>query len=60
MRYLLFQPKNTKMKTTKINKKDRDIKTYKTVEEAFDAKHNAAREFLKKVDMNKIASILKA
>ena len=59
MKYLLFQLKNTKMKTA-INKKDRDIKTYKTVEEAFDAKHNAAKEFLKKVDMNKMASMLKA
>ena len=59
MKYLLFQLKNTKMKTTEINKKDRDIKTYKTVEEAFDAKHNAAKEFLKKVDMNKMASMLK-
>lgn len=48
------------MKTTAINKKDRDIKTYKTVEETFDAKHNAAKGFLKKVDMNKMASILKA
>ncbi|WP_158279607.1 hypothetical protein [Arcicella aurantiaca] len=48
------------MKTTAINKKDKDIKTYKTVEEAFDAKHNVAKEFLKKVDMNKMVSMLKA
>jgi hypothetical protein len=60
MKYLLFQLKNIEMKTTRINKKNRDIKTYKTVEEAFDAKHNAAKEFLKKVDMNKMASMLKA
>lgn len=60
MKYLLFQLKNTKMKTTGINKKDKDIKTYKTIEEAFDAKHNVAKEFLKKIDMNKIASMLKA
>jgi hypothetical protein len=48
------------MKTTEINKKDRDIKTYRTVEEAFDAKHNVAKEFLKKIDMNKMATMLKA
>jgi hypothetical protein len=48
------------MKTTVINKKDRDVKTYKTVEEAFYAKHNTAKEFLKKVDMNKMASMLEA
>ena len=48
------------MNTTVMTKKDRDIKTYKTVEEAFDAKHNAAKEFLKKVDMNKMASMLKS
>ena len=60
MKYLLFQLKNTKMKTTGINKKDKDIKTYKTLEEAFDAKYNAAKEFLKKINMNKIASMLKA
>jgi len=60
MKYLLFQLKKIKMETTVINKKDRDIKTYKTVEEAFDAKHNAVKEFIKKVDMNKVASILKA
>ena len=60
MKYLLFQLKNREMKTTEINKKDRNIKTYKTVEEAFDAKHNAAKEFLKKIDMNKMAAMLKA
>lgn len=48
------------MKTTEINKKDRDIKTYKTLEEALDAKHSTAKEFLKKVDMNKMAAMLKA
>ena len=48
------------MKITVINKKDRDIKTYKTLEEALDSKHNEAKEFLKKVDVNKMAAMLKA
>ena len=34
-------------------------KTYKTVEEAFDAKHDLARKFLENVDMEKMAFILK-
>lgn len=36
-----------------------NIRTYKTSEEAFDAKHDLAKEFLKKVDTQKIDTLIK-
>ena len=40
-------------------KKDREYpKVYKTKEEAFEAKHNKAREFLKTVDLGQLEAII--
>jgi uncharacterized phosphosugar-binding protein len=36
-----------------------NIRTYKTAEEAFEAKHDLAREFLKKVDIQKMDVLIK-
>jgi len=35
------------MKIIGVNEEGKDIKTYKMVEEAFDAKYNSTKEFLK-------------
>lgn len=42
------------MKTQEKLKKEKKIKTYKTVEEAFNAKHEAARKFIQSIDISQI------
>jgi len=37
--------------------KKREIKTYKTVEETFNAKHEAARKFIQTIDVSQIEAL---
>ena len=45
------------MKTKIATEKAGKIKFYKTVEEAFDAKHESAKKFISKIDIAKVASL---
>jgi hypothetical protein len=45
------------MKNKQSIVKEKDQKTYKTVEEALDAKHDLAKKFLSKIDTAKIAAL---
>ena len=46
------------METKKI-KKERIIKTYKSVEDALEIKHSEAKKFFESFDMNKIMALNK-
>ncbi len=43
------------METKRNRRKEREIKVYKTPEEALEAKHEKARKFIKKIDLSQIA-----
>ena len=45
------------MKTNKSILKTSQQKIYASVEEALDAKHTAAKKFLEKIDLSKIAAL---
>lgn len=45
------------MKTKEKIKNDREVKTYKTVDEALNAKHEAARKFIQSVDIAQIIAL---
>ena len=45
------------MKTRPTINKEKEQKSYKTVEEVLETKHNLAKKFLEKIDINKIATL---
>lgn len=45
------------MKTEEKIRKEKKVKTYKTVEEAFNVKHEAARKFIQSVDKSQIIAL---
>ena len=47
------------MKNKQENNKTKNIKTYKSVDEALEAKHDAAKKFIAKIGIEKIAVLSK-